>query len=219
MKGFLSILVAAAALAMVAAPAAWAHEEINPSSFPTGRPVFFLLNAANEQKVDLTKITIAAPQNLPFGGTTKQPAGWSADKSDTTITYSGPGIKPDSWDQWGFEIDAADQPGNFVYKVTLGFADGTTDDVSVPVTAVLPAAGAVGQGVSETATTAKGKPEPTVATTIAGGKPKPGGSGRANAALGLGAAAVVLSLIGIALAARRGSGTAGTGTPAAEQDF
>ena len=219
MKRFLSILVAAGVLAVVAAPAAWAHEEISPSSFPTGRPVFFLLNAANEQKADLTKITITAPQDLPFGGTTKQPAGWSADKSDTTITYSGPGIKPDNWDQWGFEIDAADQPGNFVYKVTLGFAGGLSADVSVPVTAVLPAAGAVGQGVSETASTEKGKPEPTVATTVAGGTGKSGGSGRANAALGLGAAAVVLSLVGIALAARRGSGTASTAAPGAEQDF
>lgn len=216
MKRFLTTLAMAGVLAALVAPAAWAHEEINPSTFVTGRPVFFLVNAANEQKVDLVKLTITAPQNLAFGGTTKQPSGWTADKSDTAITYSGPGIKPDNWDQWGFEIDSADQPGTFTYKITLGFSDGTTDDVSVPVQAVLPAAGHVGQGVSETASTEKGKPEETVATTIAG-KSKSGGGNKANVALGLGAGALAVSLIALAVSTRRRSGApAAAGT---KQDF
>ena len=154
--------------------------------------MFFLVNAANEQRTDLVKLTITAPQNLPLGVTTKAPTGWTADKSDTAITFSGPGIKPDNWDQWGFEIDSADQPGTYTYKITLSFADGSKDDVSVPVHAV-------------------------VSTAAAGAKSTSGNGNKANVALGMGGGAVVLSLIALALSARRKSGAA---APAgAKQDF
>ncbi|MHB8670430.1 MAG: hypothetical protein ACYDAD_07715 [Acidimicrobiales bacterium] len=136
------LLAAFFAIASTSSPA-WAHEEINPASFPIGQPVYFLLSAANETKADLTRITLGAPPNLAFGATTRAPAGWTASRGDKVITYSGPGIKPDTWEQWGFEIDGADQPGTYTYKVTLGFADARTEDVSVPVRAVA-ATGATG---------------------------------------------------------------------------
>ena len=177
---------------VVAASPAWAHEEINPKSFPTGTPTFFTLSAANEEKVDLTKVTLTAPSGVNFGATTKEPPGWTVNKTDTVLTWTGGAVKPDNFDQWGYEIDSADQPGNLTYKVTLGFADGKTDDVNVVVTAV---AGGT------TATTAAGAP---VTTTPAKAIKKD--EGRANLALGLAIAALVLALLAGGLALRRRSG-------------
>ncbi|HEV7536351.1 MAG TPA: hypothetical protein VGP90_12000, partial [Acidimicrobiia bacterium] len=109
----------AAALVVGLAATALAHEEINPKSFPTGQPTFFTLTAANEEKAKLVKIVLHAPAGTPFGGTTRSPAGWTVAATDDTITWTGGAVKPDAFDTWGYEIDAADQPGTLAYKVTL----------------------------------------------------------------------------------------------------
>ncbi len=140
MRRFLQMSVVATAAALTMASPAVAHEEISPSSFPTGKPTFFVLSAANEKKVDLTSIALAAPPGVGLGTTTHQPTGWTPQKSDTAITWSGGKVAPDNFEQWGFEIEDADQPGALSYRITLGFADGSSDDVEVVVNAVAPGA-------------------------------------------------------------------------------
>jgi hypothetical protein len=115
--------------------AAFAHEEINPNLIATGRPTFFTFSAANEEKVDLVGITLAAPKGLPFGATTKEPAGWTVTKSEETLVWTGAAVKPDNFETWGFEIEGADQPGTFQYTATLKFADTKTEDVKIDITA------------------------------------------------------------------------------------
>lgn len=171
----LGLLVGVYALAQ--AGVASAHEEINPSTFPTGKAVFFALSAADETTADLVKVTLTAPQGTPFGATTKEPTGWTVNRTDQVITWTGGGVKPNRFDQWGFEIEGADQPGTLSYKVTLGFADGKTDDVTVDVDAV----------VASSAASANGG----------------GSTSRANAALGVGLIALVLAAAGLAMGLRR----------------
>ena len=211
MRKTVVFLVAVAAVLGVAAPA-FAHEEINPKQFPTGTPTFFTLSAANEEKVDLTKITITAPKGVNFGATTRSPAGWTVDASDTVITWTGGAVKPDNFDQWGYEIDSADQPGTLTYKVTLGFADGKSDDVNVQTTAVAPgtATTVAGGGAATTAVTSAG----TTATTEAKSNSGSAARTRANIALALGAVALVAAIIALVLAGRKRGGT-GTAAPAA----
>lgn len=218
------MLLAASAVVALNASAAWAHEEINPATFPTGKPVFFLLSAANETKADLTRITLSAPPNLGFGATTKAPAGWTASRSDKVITYSGSGIKPDSWDQWGFEIDSADQPGTYTFKVTLGFADARTEDVSIPVRAVADSGAGAGTGSAGTApgaasTAPAGGPGPSSASAVgvrlspAAGRSVDAARSRATIGLILGAMGAGLGLLSLVVALtlrRRGGGTGGT---------
>jgi len=120
--------------------AAGAHEEITPNTIVTGAPTFFTLSAANESKADLVKVTVAAPQGTAFGETTRDPAGWTAQKSESRITWSGGTVKPEAFEQWGFEIEGADQAGTIDYSVTLAYADGKSDDVKVPVVARAPGA-------------------------------------------------------------------------------
>lgn len=230
MRRHLTVIAIAAAATLLSAGPAWAHEEITPSSIPTGKPVFLTLSAANEKAVDLVSIALAAPAGAPFGAATLQPAGWTAQRSAETITWSGDAVKPENFEHWGFEVEGVDQPGQLQYKVTLGFAGGDTEAVDVVVDAVAP--GAVG------ATPATSGATPTsaaVSTTVApptGGADaaapaaksassgSSGSSGRANAALAIAIAAGVLAVAAAVLAVRRRSTlTAPAGPTKPDQDF
>jgi len=198
----------AAAVLLTTAPA-WAHEEIDPKTLSTGTPTFFTLSAANEKKVDLTKVVLTAPSGVPLGEAIHQPPGWTASKTDTAVTWTGGKVAPGEFDQWGFETDGADQPGQFTFTVTLGFADNSSEPVKVPVTVV--AAESATPAVTPTTgqatvTTAGSATTPSTAATAAPasttGKSN-SASGKATAALILGAVALVLGLVALALAARR----------------
>jgi len=208
------LLATVAAVLAVAAPA-FAHEEINPKQFPTGTPTFFTLSAANEKSVDLTKLTLTAPSGVSFGSSTRSPAGWSANRTDTVITWSGGAVKPDQFEQWGYEIEGADQPGTLTYKVTLGFSDGSSDDVNVQTTAV------AGGTTATTAATGGGAVATTAAPVTTTSEAKSGGGSaartRANIALALGAIALIAAIVALVLASRKRNGAgAGTGSaPAA----
>lgn len=192
-------LLATLAVLLGATPA-WAHEEINPSTFPINKPVFLTITAANEKQVKLTKLTLNAPSGLDFGATVRNPAGWTSARTDTTVTWTGGSVDPDRFESFGFEIEGADQPGTITYKASLGYADGSNDDVTVQVAATA----ANASSSSSTSTEASG-------------------SGRANAALALGIAALVAALGAVALAGRGRSGAppaAAAKTPAGtEQDW
>src|SRR5947207_8405448 len=105
-----AVLVVAAAVVLMTAGPATAHEEITPKSFPTGQPTFFTLSAANEETADLVKVVLHAPAGVGFGSTTREPAGWTVIRTDDTITWTGGAVKPDHFENWGYEIEGADQP-------------------------------------------------------------------------------------------------------------
>lgn len=203
MKTFASALVAAAVLvvAMLAtAGPAWAHQEISPTSFPTGEPAFLTLTVANERTADLTSVTLTAPAGATFGPATRPVPGWTAERSPTEITWSGGSLAPGTFEHWGFEVNAVAQPGPLPYAVSFGYADGASGEAEVEVTAV--AAG--------TEPVAPTTPTPTTAapTTTATASPPPAGAegddnGLATAALVVGIGAAALALVAIVVAARR----------------
>jgi hypothetical protein len=221
-KRFIVTGVVGLAVLGVAVPA-WAHEEVNPSTIGTGKPVFFTLSAANEAKADLVKIGITAPKSVPMGATTREPSGWTVSTKDTSAVVwqaaSGAGVKPDKFETWGFETDGADQPGAYTYKVALTFADGKTTNVDVPLavgtppstggsTATTTPAGTGGAGATTTvapATTAAPKAKKT--------------SNRATLALIVGAIALVVSLISLAVGLSRRRTTPAAGAPSAGKDW
>lgn len=205
MRRFLPSLVTALGVViglvgLVSAPAV-AHEEINPKTAVVGKPTFFQLSAANEKKVGLTKITLHAPANLPFGATTHSPAGWHADVTASTITWSGGTVAPDAFETWGFEIEGADQAATFTYKADLGFADGSSDSVDVPITAVADGATTTTTSGAATTATSAGATATTSATTNPAGATSSKQSD--GTARGIGVAALVLSLLALTLVAIR----------------
>jgi hypothetical protein len=222
MRSALVVVLVAAAAVVAQAGAASAHEEINPKTFPTGQPTFFTLTAADEESVNLVKIVLHAPAGLAFGTTTRSPAGWSVARTDDTITWTGGAVKPDTFETWGYEIEGADQPGVLPYKVTLGFADGKTDDVEVDVSAVAP--GSTGAPPATTVTTAAASPAPggTADSGDRGGDSDSGASGQAKAALAIAILALLVAAGALAVGGRRrrGPGAAGGGGGAgAAQDW
>ena len=220
MKSLLAPLAAVASVALMIAGAtpAFAHEEIRPDTVPTGKPTFFTLFAANEKEVDLTKVVVTAPAGIKLGESTRSPAGWKADATGTSVTWTGGNVAPGSFDEWGFEIDGADQPGTLSFKVTM--TAGASEDVTVPVTVV--AAGSTQPG--GTATTASGSSASPTTTasppvTLQAIAPIGHSDSKSNWALGLAIAALVLGLLSL-LAALTGRRSRSTTPPAAQpQDF
>jgi hypothetical protein len=203
-------LLLATALVLGAGPA-WAHEEITPSSFPSGKPVFLTLTAANEKEVDLVKITLAGPAGAPPGESTRPPQGWGAEHGDGTVTWSGGTVKPHGYEQWGFEVDGADQPGPLQYKVTLGFADGQTEQSDVVINAVAPEATSAATATTVVAPANSAREAATSTSS---------GSGKANAALAIAIVAAAVAMAAVGVAARRRPPAAGTTTSTTpEQDF
>ncbi|MCA1846274.1 MAG: hypothetical protein LC792_24380 [Actinobacteria bacterium] len=209
-------LAGATALVIGTALPAAAHEEINPKTFPTGQPTFFTLTAANEASADLVKIVLKAPTGLAFGETTRSPAGWSVSPTDTTITWTGGAVKPDTFETWGFEIEGADQPGILAYTVTLGFAGGKTEDHEVDVNATPGTAG--GATPATTVTTAAATSTTASGTAAPGPGAESGGdsggaSGTAKAALAVSIIALLVAAGALAVAGRRRSAGPGGGGP------
>jgi hypothetical protein len=197
------VFVALVIAVVLTALPAWAHEEINPATFTSGKPTFFTLTAANEEKADIVKVTLAPPKTFGLGGTSQEPSGWSVSTSEAAITWTaatGSGIKPDHIGTWTFESEGVDQPGVLTMKVTLGFSDGKSDDVQVLITATAPGTATTPTSVAASPTT------PTTSSaapaTPPSAKAKTETSGTAKAALAVGIVAAVLALLGLAAGMR-----------------
>lgn len=171
MKRWVYVLSLGLAGALMLAGPALAHEEINPARFKTQTPTFFQLSVANEKKADLTKVVVDAPSGISFGEATRSPTGWSDDRTDEKITWTGGTIKPEGFDNFGFEIEGADKAETITWKVTMSFADGSTD----------PAVDVVGNSVDDLNSSSNSKPS----------------QGRATAALVLAIVGVVLALLAL----------------------
>jgi uncharacterized protein YcnI len=188
-------------LAVLGAGPAWAHEEINPSTIAVNRPAFLTITAANEKKVKLTKLTVTAPTGVAMGEATRDPAGWTSSRTATAVTWTGGSVDPARFESFGFELEEAEQPGTLAYKATLGYADGTSEDATVQVSATATAAlASSGSGAADSGS-------------------DDSGDGRANLALGLGAAAVALSVAALALGRRRPGTSPAAGATGGEQDW
>ncbi len=194
-----------AAIALLGAAPAWAHEEISPASVPTGIPMFLSFSVANEKPVDMTTIRLVTPRDMAFGPTTREPPGWTAAKSSAAVTWTG-ALEPAKFETFGFETESANQPGNKTYTVTLTYADNSTDNADVTLT-VTPAVTGAGDGAAA----------PTGGGGSGGGGDGGGsGGGMAAAALALGAAALALALGAFARSRKPASATAGAGAGAKE---
>lgn len=188
-------VVAAVVAAVVVGTPAGAHEEISPASVPTGKPAYLILSAANEKRVDLNRVAIAAPSGGEFGHATRDPAGWTANLTHTNATWTGGAIRPGRFEQFGFDIEGFSQPGTFTYRVTLGYADGSSDNVEVAVTAAAEA-GSTGSSTPATTSappTTPGAPEQPSATATGDDS----ADGLATAALGIGIVALLLAVVAV----------------------
>jgi hypothetical protein len=203
------VLTGALLLLVATAQAGLAHEEIAPATVETGTPVFLTLSAANDTDSPITRIAVTAPEGAEMGETSRSPAGWKAAKSGATVTWTGGSLAPEAWEQYGFELEQAAQPGTLTFTVALT-SGGDTEQVRVPVSVV--AAGTSGQAPA---------PSVTVAPALAAdaGDAADRAQGRANLALMLGAAGLLLGLVAVGVAVARAQSRGTTPKQPSPQDF
>ena len=152
----------AGGLIVAVASPALAHEEITPNTVTVGAPTFMTIAAANEQKVALTKLEVRAPKGISIG-LTRAPNGWTAESGATQATFTGR-LAPEHFEQFGFEIEGADQPGTAAFTAVLTFAGAKTETVTIPVTVV--AAGTSPATSSSTAAEPEPKPSASVSASV-----------------------------------------------------
>ena len=217
-----SMLVAAIGALAVLAPAAPAlgHEEISPNTLTVGQPAYVSLTVANEKDVKLVKIQLEAPKTVEFGTLLEGKDGWATTRSSFRMTWDGT-VKPDSFESFRYEIEGPDQPGTLTYKITLSYADGTSEEHEVDVTAV-----AAGTGTSATTVTTGATPTSAPPTTAAApadsGSGSDGDSGTAKAALAVSIVALLVAAGALAVGARRSGANRASGggaEPGAAQDW
>jgi len=201
MKKTFCIASVVAALVVMTAGAAAAHEEINPSNPQTGRPTFLTLSVANEKESDLVSVSLIAPKGVAFGETTRAPAGWSVKRTEDKITWSGGKVASESFEDFGFEVEEFPQPGPLTYKVSMGFANRETEaaDVVVNVTAAI--------------TTPS--PSSSATSTLSASSAR----SRANLALAFGVLSLGLASVAIVFGLRRATSGAAAGPPPEGKDW
>jgi uncharacterized protein YcnI len=209
--------LAATFVVALAAPA-FAHEEINPKVVPTGSPVFLTLTAANEAKADLTKVVLTAPNGVTFGTSTKSPSGWTVNKSDTTITWSGGKVAPDAFENFGFELDNVPQPGTMAFGVALT-AGAAPEQVTVNVTAVAAGTDTTAPGGTTTTASTAPVPPPTIPASVTSSVNQ--ARTRSNTAIIIGVIGLAAGVIAIVMAIvlRGHKRPAGAHSPGQAQDF
>ncbi|MDQ1709907.1 MAG: hypothetical protein QOG49_1292 [Frankiaceae bacterium] len=222
MRSILGTALVAGLVVGVASPAL-AHEEITPNTVTVGTPTFMTITAANEQKVPLTKLEVKAPDGVSLG-LTHAPNGWTAQSDATHATFTGR-LAPEHFEQFGFEIEGADQPGAAAFTAVLTFAGAPADTVTIPVTVVAggstvatpsaaPSASAPAPSASVTASvTASVEPTASSTPSTAPAAAQLSGPARAstrdNRALAVAIVALLAALAALALAVlRRGPGPA-----------
>jgi len=204
-----AVVLAAALLALsLGAGPALAHEEITPTSIQTGTPTFLTLAAANEGEAPITKVEVIFPDGAEVGETTRSPAGWKASRTESGVAWTGGKVAPETFEQWGFELEGADQPGTLTFTVTLTAGD-ESEQVRVPITAAAKGAG-----------TTPAAPSTTSAALASADADASSSQGRATLAVWLAIGGLLLGLAALIVAVgRRRGDQASTSTPAAPQDF
>ena len=217
---FAVVLTAGALLVLTAgAGPALAHEEITPTSVQTGTPTFLTLAAANEGDAPITKVQVTFPDGAEVGETTRSPAGWKVSRTEAGFSWTGGTVAPETFEQWGFELEGVDQPGTLTFTVSLT-AGGDSEQVRVPVTAVAKGGGTAPSTTAAPATTAAAAPSATTATLAPADPGSSAAEGRATLAVWLAAGGLLVGLVALVVAvARHRGGPPSTTTPAAPQDF
>ncbi len=215
-----TIAVLVAAVALVAAPAAWGHVTLNPNQVPAGSEARFDLRVPNEeQSADTTKVTVQLPQGLNFtsfqpkpGGTrtvTKVKLAKPVQSDDgpvtervATVTWSGGTIAPGEFDEFGFTGKVPDTEGTvLVFPAVQTYSDGAivrwigAADSDEPAPRVTLAAAA---SADHHATT-------TTAAASSADSSHDDGESRANVGIVLGAVGLAAGLValGFVIAGRR----------------
>lgn len=122
-------LLAAAAVALVAAPSASAHVQVRPALAAPGDPVLFQVIVPNEKDATTVEVTLQIPKDvLPFSF--EEPEGWTrenqegSDGSLESVTWKGK-LAEDGFARFSFLASTPEQEGEIVWKALQTYDDGS----------------------------------------------------------------------------------------------
>jgi uncharacterized protein YcnI len=122
-------LLIAAAVALVAAPAASAHVQVRPALAAPGDPVLFQVIVPNEKDAKTVEVTLQMPKDvLPFSF--EEPEGWTrenkegSDGSLESVTWKGE-LAEDGFARFAFLASTPEQEGEIVWKALQTYDDGS----------------------------------------------------------------------------------------------
>lgn len=152
-------LVGAFLTLSVSAPA-WAHVAVSPEEVAAGDYATLTVSVPTEKEVPTTKIRIEVPDGFVVSGVQPVP-GWDYSFEEDgglikAITWSGAEIKPREFQQFLIQAKAPDEPGEYPWRASQTYQDGSVVEWAGPPDAEEPApvvvvvsGGSEGHGSSE----------------------------------------------------------------------
>lgn len=117
------VAAVAGAVALVAAPAALAHVDIEPFQIEPGQPARLTFYAPNEGKAPAVELEVAVPGDAELAVAQAVP-GWSATVHGQTVSWRGGTIPVGQYGLFSAIVGAPDGDERLVFRATLRYADG-----------------------------------------------------------------------------------------------
>jgi uncharacterized protein YcnI len=193
-------LIAAAAVALLAAPAAASHVTMSPEKAPADSFSRFALRVPTEENVPTVKVSVQLPKGLDEVSFQPKP-GWKRTQSGRVVTWSGGQIGVGEFDEFGLSVHLPNTPGKvLVFPATQTYANGKVVHWIGALTSDEPAPNVMLEAAESETTTAT-----TTTTTESSSKGEDEDDDHDGLALGFGIAGLVVALgaLGLTLARRR----------------
>ncbi len=211
------VALLAASLLLVAPTAALAHVTVSPEGVAPEDYATLTVKVPNEKEIPTTEVRVEIPEGFTFGGVQPVP-GWEHRFEEdggvvTAVTWSGGQIGPREFQQFPVSAQAPEKPGEYAWKATQTYEDGSVVEWTGPPDSEEPAAVIeVAQEVAEDEGhgAEAGSPAPQAETATgtdgASGLPETGGVGPVPYSGVVAASALAILLLGAALLAPRRRG-------------
>jgi LPXTG-motif cell wall-anchored protein len=189
MRNFLPrVALVGACFTLAASAPAWAHVVVSPEEATAGDYVTLTVSVPTEKGVPTTEIRVEVPEGFVLSGVQPVPGWEHAFEEDggmvTAVTWSGGQIEPREFQQFLVQSRAPEEPGDYPWRATQTYEDGSTVEWIGPPDAEEPASvvevvsdGSGGHGAGSAATTeATAHGEATTAGTNADALASTGGT-------------------------------------------
>jgi uncharacterized protein YcnI len=155
-----AVLGAGATLAVPGA--AWAHVVVSPEEVTAGDYETLTVSVPTEKEIPTTEIRVEVPEGFLLSGVQPVPGWKHAFEEDdgvvTAVTFSGGEIRPREFQQFLVQAQAPDEPGEYPWKASQTYEDGSVVEWSGAPDSEEPAS--VVEVISGGSADAESSPEP-----------------------------------------------------------
>jgi uncharacterized protein YcnI len=121
----------------------WAHVTVSPEEVTAGDYETLTVSVPTEKEVPTTEIRVEVPEGFLLSGVQPVPGWEHAFEEDggivTAVTFSGGEIRPREFQQFLVQAQAPDEPGEYPWKATQTYEDGSIVEWTGPPDAEEPA--------------------------------------------------------------------------------